>query len=183
MKRFFLSMIVFIIVAFIAPKEAFAFVEKEAGQSAQLRIETSQVDSRVEKLEQFLTLVDSPLVLYADEFIYWADFYGLDEYGLTYLVPSITGLESSFAKRYPKGSYNAYGWAGGNYYFDSWEDSIEHVTRVLRQKYIDRGATTIQRIGPIYAESPTWAQRVGIIYKKIADFQTPAKPQFLKISF
>jgi len=143
-----------------------------AGSSAQPknRLDEEKEDPRVIKLKSFLLEKNSILAEYADCFIASADKHGLGEYDLDFLVPAITGLESSFGKRYPRGTHNAYGWASGAYSWDSWEESIDHVTRVLRQKYIDRGADTVSKIGPIYAESPTWAQRVALIKKQIESF-------------
>ena len=140
-----------------------------AGESAQpvTRDQNNEDDPRVIKLESYLRSQNSELADYADVFISAADEYELEDYDLTYLVPAITGLESSYAKHYIRGTYNAYGWGGGTWKFDSWNDSIAHVTRVLRQKYIDKGANTITKIGPIYAESPTWAVRVAQIKAKI----------------
>lgn len=144
-----------------------------AGDSAKpkTRLGTENSDPRVYKLQSYLETQHSPLAEYAPVFIESADRYHLEEYGLTYLVPAITGLESSYGKRYLAGTYNAYGWGGGAWQFDSWEDSIDHVTRVLREKYINRGADTIQKIGPIYAESPTWAVRVSLIESKISAYE------------
>ena len=136
------------------------------------RLVATEKDVRITKLEEYLAQKQSILADQAEIFIQMSDKYGLAEYDLDFLVPAITGLESSYAKHYPQGSYNAYGWNGGDFYWDSWEESIEHVTRVLRQKYIDRGADTVWKIGPIYAESPTWAQRVAFIKGQIEAFNT-----------
>ncbi len=142
------------------------------------RLEKEVPDPRIIKLAGFLKSQNSPLAPYAADFLAAADKYHLEEFGLTYLVPAITGLESGFGRFYLAGSFNAYGWAGGYYLFNSWEESIEHVTRVLRQKYLDRGAITIAKIGPIYAESPAWSARVRAIMKKIEAFQSSATPSF-----
>jgi hypothetical protein len=114
-------------------------------------------DFRVEALESYLEAKKSPLAMYADEFVDYADKYGLDYR----LVPAITGVESTFGKRIPVGSYNAYGWANGEYRFSSWEDSIGHVSMTLKTKYIDKGAVSIERIGKRYAPpSNTWSNKV-----------------------
>ena len=143
-----------------------------AGASAlpKERLVEKEEDQRISQLRAYLDSQDSILAEYAPFFIQMADKYGLGEFNLDFLVPAITGLESSFAKRYPQGSYNAYGWNSGNWYWHSWEESIEYVTRALRTKYIDRGADTIYKIGPIYAQSPTWAQRVSYFVQAIESF-------------
>jgi hypothetical protein len=138
-----------------------------AGASAQLRSRQTEVDARVMVLKRFLQSHNSPLAEYAEVFIATADKYHLD----WRLVPAITGVESTFGKRIPYNSYNAYGWANGNYAFKSWEDSIEIVTKTLKEKYIDKGATSVAKIARIYAPpSSTWASKVRFFMRKIEPF-------------
>lgn len=125
---------------------------------------TTDFDYRVVILKRFLEKFNSPLSPYAEEFVASADKYGIDYR----LVPAITGVESTFGKRIPYKSYNAYGWANGDAKFKSWEDSIEHVTMTLRKKYIDRGAPTISKIARRYAPpSKTWGTKVTYFVRKI----------------
>lgn len=133
--------------------------------SAQLtRTNEEGEDYRVFALKNFLASYDSPLYEYAEELIKTADEYDID----WRLVPAITGVESTFGKRIPQNSYNAYGWANGAYYFESWEDSIEIVTKTLREKYYDKGAEDINQIARRYAPpSSTWAGKVKSLMKKI----------------
>lgn len=136
-----------------------------AEQSAQLNTYIIQkTDSRKEILRNYLVNKKSPLADYASVFIEAADKYNLD----WRLVPAITGLESSFGKRIPINSYNAYGWANGDYHFDSWETSIYIVTKALREKYINRGVVSINQIGRVYAPpSSTWSRKVKYFMKDI----------------
>lgn len=121
-------------------------------------------DYRVATLESFLKKYDSPLTSYAPELVYYADQNGLDYR----LVPAITGVESTFGKRIPQDSYNAYGWANGNYNFDSWESSIATVSSTLKANYLDKGAVTVNQIARIYAPpSTTWAVKVQFFMNKI----------------
>jgi hypothetical protein len=92
-----------------------------------------------------------------------------DVNGLDYrLVPSISGVESTFGKHIPFNSYNAYGWANGNYSFTSWEDSISHVSETLKKSYIDKGAPSIAKIARRYAPpSTTWGNKVSYFIGKI----------------
>ena len=138
----------------------------EAGASASLiaNEESTFSEYRVLVLREFLGRYNSPLTPYAPEFVASADEYGIDYR----LVPAITGVESTFGKRIPKNSYNAYGWANGEYSFESWEDSIDHVSMTLRTKYIDKGAPTISKIARRYAPpSSTWAGKVKFFVSKI----------------
>ncbi len=121
-------------------------------------------DLRVIRLQKFFQKYNSPLMPYANDFVYFADKYQIDYR----LVPSISGVESTFGKRIPPGSYNAYGWANGEYKFKSWPDSIEHVTKTLRYKYYDKGAVNIDQIARRYAPpSKTWGHNVKYFLAKI----------------
>lgn len=142
--------------------------EKVAASSAVLESSLFKIDKRAVKLEKFLASYNSPLAEYADAFVEAADKYGLD----WKLVPAITGIESTFGKNIPFNSYNAYGWANGAYSFQSWEQSIDHVSRVLKEKYVDRGLDTPYKMGPIYAPpSKTWAGKVVFFMNKIDSFE------------
>lgn len=180
-----ITVFIFILAAFggclTVPEITFA--APSAAASANLRDELfnlEEPDERTIKLEAFLLSYDSPLAKHAADFVISADRYGLD----WKLVPAITGIESTFGKRIPYGSYNAYGWANGTYYFESWEQSIDHVSRILKEKYYDRGLTTPQTIAPVYAPpSNTWAGKVSYFMKKIDDFEPETSIENLELSF
>lgn len=136
------------------------------GSSAQLtsRQHGFENDPRVRILRASLDSYNSPLAEYAQEFVEASDKYGLD----WRLVPAISGVESTFGKRIPYNSYNAYGWANGYYSFESWNDSIEVVSSTLREKYIDRGAVSINQIARRYAPpSKAWAGKVKFFMRRI----------------
>lgn len=121
-------------------------------------------DYRVENLRNFLLKFNSPLAPYAQDFVTYADANGLDYR----LVPSISGVESTFGKAIPSNSFNAYGWANGNYSFTSWSDSIGVVSATIRTEYIEKGATTISKIARRYAPpSSTWGGKVKYFEGKI----------------
>jgi len=122
------------------------------------------LDRRRIVLKRFLKLHNSPLADHAKEFIREADKYRLD----WRLVAAISGVESTFGKNTPSNSYNAYGWANGAYSFGSWEESIAVVSKALREKYINKGATNIGKIARIYAPpSNSWAWKVKFFMRKI----------------
>ena len=130
-------------------------------------------DKRILKLKNYLRKHNSPLMEYAHLFVKKADEYELPEWKL---VPAITGVESTFGKQIPTRSYNAYGWANGAYSFKSWEESIDVVTKTLKEKYYNRGLNSIERIGRTYAPpSTTWAGKVNFFMREIDSFdlQTP----------
>lgn len=142
-----------------------------AEASAHTNIAIKIEDSRINKLKSYLKTHDSPLVDDADHFVAEADRLGLD----WKLVAAISGVESTFGKRIPRNSYNGWGWAiftgqSDGKHFADWKDGITQVSEGLRYKYIDKGATSIEQIGRIYAASPTWSQKVHFFLNKIENF-------------
>ncbi len=181
---------IFILTAFLAlsfiPKPVKAEEIKlmtMAGTSAVLKNESelalAKQNKRVKQLGAFLDKYDSPLAPYAQTFVEVADEYQID----WKLVPAITGVESTFGKHIPYNSYNAYGWANGKYSFGSWEESIEKVTKTLKNKYYNRGLDNPYKIGPVYAPpSNTWAGKVNHFVKEIEAFQDESKIELLTLT-
>lgn len=164
MRKVIIFLVSLIVLVVLCTRGVFA--QNVAGSSAAIysNINGSAFDYRVRNLRKFLLKHNSPLASYAEEFVIYADEYGLDYR----LVPAITGVESTFGKHIPQGSYNAYGWANGDYKFASWEDSIKHVSKTLKSKYIDRGVDSIYEIARVYAPpSTTWGRNVSFFVKKI----------------
>lgn len=120
-------------------------------------------DNRAERLEKYFAKYGSPFAGKAQNFIDVADKYSFD----WTLLPAITHLESQLGKAIPAYSYNAYGWNNGKYRFVSWEAANEVVGKALRTRYAPSGEITPWRIGRMYAESPTWAERVSRYQKAI----------------
>lgn len=140
--------------------------ETAPGSSASLKVQTiSAIDYRISALKKYLEGNKSPLSPYASDFVTLADKYNIDYR----LVPAISGVESTFGKQIPMGSFNAYGWAGGEYRFSSWEDSISEVSKTLKTNYIEKGAVTIDQIARIYCppSSSSWAWKVKYFIGKI----------------
>lgn len=163
------SVIVFLAVANSNPVLATTNV---VASSAVLKNEVlgiKNADSRAEKLEAFLTVHKSPLACYASDFVTASDRYDLD----WKLLPAIAGVESTFGKQVPAGSYNAYGWNNGFWQFTSWPTSIDYVSQALREKYFDRGLDTVAKIAPVYAPpSKTWAGKVIYFMEQIECLET-----------
>ena len=161
-----LQKITFIIfmLAYVFTAEVSADVTVAESSAQLVSRAKAESDYREEILRNYLEGHNSPLSGYSDVFISLADKYRLD----WRLVPAITGVESTFGKRIPVDSYNAYGWANGSYSFESWDESIEVVSKALRDNYIDRGAVSINDIARIYAPpSETWARNVKFFMNKI----------------
>lgn len=148
---------------FYKPISAQELVKESSAKLKGFYVSTN-IDRRELVLKNFLKSHNSPLAGHAGDFVSAADNYGLD----WRLVAAISGVESTFGKNMPKNSYNAYGWANGAYLFESWEDSIMVVSKALREKYIDKGATNVGQIARIYAPpSQTWAWKVRFFMRKI----------------
>ncbi len=149
---------IYLVIAVILIKASVSYAQETTPSATIKQTRTEQgYDYRVLRLKTFLESYDSPLSVSAADFVAYADFYNLDYR----LVPAITGVESTFGKRIPLDSYNAYGWANGNYKFESWQDSIATVSSTLKTKYLDRGISTVNKIGRVYAPpSSTWAGKV-----------------------
>lgn len=143
-KKYILSLIfVFLIFLNVLKTNVFS---SEYGLAVRGYNGNTDTDYRVVKLRNYLVRFNSPLSEYSEFMIRQADYYGMD----WRLVPAISGTESTFGLHIPYNSYNAYGWDNGTYKFNSWYDSISHVTKSLHKLYISRGAVTIDQIAPIY---------------------------------
>lgn len=165
MKKIITIVVIIIVSAILFSNNSYAYQEAQTSSAKlSLNVEnTSSNDVRVKALERVFEKYNSPLLGEAENYVSLADKNGVD----WKLLPSIAGLESSFGKRLMPNSYNAYGWGGGHIYFDSWSEGIDTITKSLKSRYYDRGADTVWTIGPIYAESPTWAVRVNSFMSKI----------------
>ena len=174
MLKILIASAVFLIGACTLPKQTLASTYISATSATLINPDQSaqKPDERVLKLRLFFASYDSPLEDYAPDFVTVADKYGID----WKMVTAITGVESTFGKFIPRGSFNAYGWVNGNFYFQNWPESIEIVTRTIKEKYIDRGADTVWKIGPIYAPpSKTWASKVNYFMETIENFDPDLK--------
>lgn len=164
----FLAILVLIISTLFLPIQVTA--ANESGKSAHLYETVVNTDDnllfekyiKLNVIREVLKVKQSPLLNDAAFFISVCLEYEID----CYLLPSISGLESSFGKKLVPGSHNPFGWGGGYIKFDSWQESFDSVAREIKNIYYDRGATTINEIAPIYAESDNWAPRVSNIYEQ-----------------
>lgn len=159
--------LVILIIFFFFPIVYYAKAEIVSEQSAKFNIyhnisnnnKTNDLFLKTKSIENILIKYQSPLVNNVSQFIYICQKYQLD----CYLLPSIAGLESTFGRFIYPQSFNPFGWGGGYIMFKDWNESIEIVAKGLRENYLNQGADTVEKIGVIYSESPTWAQRVKFI--------------------
>lgn len=151
--------------------------DTEAGGTAKLAIHNviqkpKEVDPRVIQLEAYLRKHNSPMANDAAAFIEQADKHNLD----WKLIAAIAGLESTFGKFVPYESYNPFGWGipsgtSKGIAFTSWEHAIATVSEGIRNRYMNRGLTTIEKIGSVYAASPTWSIRVRYFMNEIEQYE------------
>ncbi len=150
-----------ILVYFLSAQTVFG--QQVAGHSAIISYnenkDTALKNSTIKKIvvRRILDKYQSPLTDQTESFMDYCTKYDLD----CYLLPSITGLESYFGKFTYPNSYNPFGWGGGYIMFENWDSAIGAVAKGLRENYVDKGADTVEKIAPIYAESKTWAVRVN----------------------
>lgn len=159
-----IALIIFSLLFFLSAVSVKA--EIIAGASAPLAYNSFISSIDIEQLRQknigiaiksVLERYNSPMAGESESFVKACIKYQID----CFLLPSIAGLESTFGKFIWPNSYNAFGWARGYMMFDSWENGIDTVAKGLRNGYLNKGALTVEDIGPIYSESPTWAIRVN----------------------
>lgn len=167
MKKTLIAILITITV-FLIPK--YTTAETIFNQSATLSYNNESnlqhKDYTIKKIviNKILTIYNSPLKNSTEVFVKACFMYNFD----CYLLPSITGLESYFGKYVLPNSYNPFGWGGGYIIFKNWDDAITTVAYGIKNNYINKGADTIEKIAPIYAESNTWAARVNY-FKKLFD--------------
>jgi len=168
-----------ILVYFLTAKTVFA--QPVAGQSAIISYNENKLidlkNSTIKKIvvRRILDKYQSPMSDQAESFIDYCTEYNLD----CYLLPSITGLESYFGHYTYQNSYNPFGWGGGYIVFENWDAAIKEVAEGLRENYFNKGADTVEKIAPIYAESKTWAVRVNY-FKSIFEEEEKKLVYFFK---
>lgn len=183
MKQFLTILITIALSAGMFISAPFVHAEApEAGSAGLLAFHQAKIDTRADRLRNFLISFDSPLTDSADHFVAEADRLQLD----WRLVAAIAGVESTFGKHIPYNSYNGWGWGvftgqQDGIHFKSWEHGITQVSEGLRYTYVDKGAVTLDQIGRRYAASPTWSWKVRFFLNKIEAF-VPSRPQQLDIT-
>ncbi len=125
-------------------------------------------DARVLILHKFLELNKSELTPHAAFLVQTADKYSLD----WKLLPAIAQKESGLCNVIPDGSHNCWGWgihSKGTLMFDNYEEAIDTVGKGLKEKYIDYGLTTPEKIMTKYAhpDSTTWGEGVSMYMNQI----------------
>lgn len=149
-----------VLLFLLFPQTTYASTKLAAASATIASVTITEEDNRAKTLEVFLQKYNSPMINSAPAFIEEADKNNID----WRLLAAIAGVESTFGKRIPQGTNNAWGWGiyGNNrIYFESFDDGIATISKALREKYINRiGSDNVYAIGRVYAASPTWAMKV-----------------------
>ena len=110
-------------------------------------------DPRLERIRSFFAKSDSPAQQYAQDFLLAADQHKLD----WRLLPSISQVESSGAKRYRNN--NIFGWDNCETRFRTVRHGIYHVASRLAHAAPYRGKDTVRKLRT-YNSNPEYAHKV-----------------------
>ena len=132
-----------------------AVANKEPVATAQYSIQDIAVKRKA--IAEVLKRYNAPLASEVDSFLEACTTYDLD----CYLLPSISGVESTFGRFLIPSTHNPFGWGRGILPFASYHDAIMTVGKGLRENYLNKGATTVDQIGAIYCEGNTWSGKVS----------------------
>ena len=145
---------------------AVSYVEKNSTTSISLQ----KIALKRKAMTEVLKRYDAPLLSEVDSFIDACTTYNLD----CYLLPSISGVESTFGRFLLPGTYNPFGWGRGEIAFKSFNQTIMTVGKGLREDYINKGADTVEKIGHVYCEGDTWSGKVKFF---MSQFEEEEKKQ------
>lgn len=176
------TILLIIVLSLFMRTQVYAFDHEISDASAQANASVVSQDARILHLTKYLEAKNSPLSDYAAVFVGEADRLNIN----WKLVAAIAGVESTFGKHIPTNSYNAWGWGvftgqQDGIHFTGWDDGIRTVSEGLKYNYIDKGRTTVDQIGRIYAASGTWSQKVKWMLSDIESF-SPNTPQALEVT-
>lgn len=107
----------------------------------------SSSDARPIIIENYLKKHKSPLAPYHSELLSAADKYEVDPW----LIIAIAQCESNLCKKAPSESFNCWGFENGTTRFLSWQQALEQVAKTLKERYLDLGLDTPEKIMPKYA--------------------------------
>lgn len=147
-------------------KIAFAALPAASGS---LKTTINAQDARLASVRVFFQRYNPALIPYAINIVESADKYGLDYR----LLPAIGMQESNLCKKFPKNSYNC--WGFGIYgtkvtRFDNYKDAIETVSKTLAKNYKAIGLETPEQIMTKYTpgSNGSWADGVNHFMDQLA---------------
>lgn len=133
-----------------------ATVKKEASPSAALTANIKDYALKKQAIIRVLKDNNSPMIEHVDSFMKSCMKHKFD----CYLLPAIAGHESVFGRMVAPGTNNAFGWGGGYIVFANWGEGIETVGDGLRANYVTEGPILPEVIGPKYAASTSWSNKI-----------------------
>lgn len=104
-------------------------------------------DARPIIIEKYLKKYKSPMAPYYLDLLRAAEKYEVNPW----LIIAIAQCESNLCKKSPSESYNCWGFENGSTKFLSWEQAFDQVAKTLKEKYLDLGLDTPEKIMPKYA--------------------------------
>ena len=128
-------------------------------------------DAVPELVYQYLKKYNSPMKETAHDFVRIFRSYNIDP-----IVPlAIAQCESNLGKKIPTGSYNPFGLgihSQGSLGFESWQQGYEKMAKIIKQKYVDEGLTTVDEIMAKYCplsleKGGSWAKCVNQFVEEI----------------
>ena len=149
-------------------KEILSYSSSYEATNKTISFDFTSQDARLYLLQSYLDENDSPLALHADDLIFSSDKYGFDYR----LLPAIAQQESTLCKNSPDNCYNCWGWgihSKGTLCFNSYEEAIDTVSKGIKEKYLDRGYSTLESIMKKYApvSQGSWAKGVNLFMEEI----------------
>lgn len=121
----------------------------------------TSADARTEILRQYMEEHASPLAPYAELVVETADKYSLD----FRLITAIARQESNICRIIPPESFNCWGWgihSKGSLGFTSFPEGIEEVSKGLRNEYLNKDYSTIEKIMSKYTPQSNGSWAVGV---------------------
>lgn len=109
--------------------------------------EVTSSDARPIIIEKYLKKYQSPMAPYYLELLAAAEKYDVDPW----LIVAIAQCESNLCKKAPSGSFNCWGFENGATRFLSWPQAFNQVAKTLKERYLDLGLDTPEKIMPKYA--------------------------------
>lgn len=165
MGKTFFSFVLTVLLAAIFGAASSVRAQTTAGSSAAVSyveintttsVSLQEMALKRKAITEVLKRYNAPLLSEVDSFLEACSTFNLD----CYLLPSISGVESTFGRFLIPGTFNPFGWGRGLIAYTSFNQTIMTVGKGLRENYIDKGADTVDKIGRIYCEGDTWSGKV-----------------------
>lgn len=163
LKKIFSLIFLFLLIGFFSHKKI--WVQASSLNFPQIqKYDSSFFETKKQVIFKVLSRYQSPLKEETESFVRVCFKYQID----CYLLPAITGVESTFGKFILPFSYNPFGWQNGEKYFSSFKEAIEIVALEIKNYYITKNnAIFLYQMGKIYAPAnSSWPKKVEFFLKE-----------------